>query len=600
MNSSRDSIEAQVSAATRRNWKRLNVKSPKKKLNKRANKKGSDKTFCPPEYLSNPENYEKLQKLLSLIREKNLPIENVMYSLCLNKLQAAGLITSKAGIFTGKNEYLTAFLRNWKISYDWEILHFSLPTDEADIIGMIYQSLLREGDKNKAGSYYTPVKIVQGLLDGLNLKQDSKVLDPCCGTGIFLMNIKGVPPENIVGIDKDFLAVQIAKVNLFVKYKNKDFRPKVFCRDFLTVDENLIAKNKEQGTAFDFIVTNPPWGASLDKALEPVFPELSSGEIFSYFLIKSYRLLSDSGRIHFLLPESILNIKTHADVRKFILSHMGIKQISLFGKCFSGVLTDVVGLLLSKDSKAEEDIRIVKDEEEYQTSSETFLSDKDYVFSLCCNEDNILLNKLYDIDYRTLKKGSLWALGIVTGNNEEALLKRKIKGTEEILTGKEISPYTLSKSGVYIKYNRRNFQQAAKDEIYRAEEKLIYKFISDRFVFAYDDKKRLFLNSANILIPYVKGMSIKTVLAFLNSDVFQYINIKKFKQIKVLKGNLQELPFPYIMPETDKELSSLVDGIISKGAMKNHAKIQALVYEQFKLTPEEIKYIEKCIKKGGK
>lgn len=40
-------------------------------------------------------------------------------------------------------------------------------------------------------------------------------------------------------------------------------------------------------------------------------------------------------------------------------------------------------------------------------------------------------------------------------------------------------------------------------------------------MFAYDDTSSLFLNSANILIPNIPGMSTKTVLAFLNSSLYR-------------------------------------------------------------------------------
>ena len=80
--------------------------------------------------------------------------------------------------------------------------------------------------------------------------------------------------------------------------------------------------------------------------------------------------------------------------------------------------------------------------------------------------------------------------------------------------------------------------------------------------FAYDDKQRLFLNSANILIPKLEEYSIKDVMAFLNSTLFQYIYKMKFNELKVLKGNLLELPFPFILPNgklTDDKIFELYD-----------------------------------------
>ena len=96
----------------------------------------------------------------------------------------------------------------------------------------------------------------------------------------------------------------------------------------------------------------------------------------------------------------------------------------------------------------------------------------------------------------------------------------------------------ISDSENYINYTRENFQQVAPENIYRAKEKLVYKFISKKLIFAYDNKQRLFLNSANILIPKLENYTIKDVMTFLNSTLFQYIYTKKFNELKVLKGNL--------------------------------------------------------------
>ena len=148
----------------------------------------------------------------------------------------------------------------------------------------------------------------------------------------------------------------------------------------------------------------------------------------------------------------------------------------------------------------------------------------------------------------------------------------------------------MKKASRYIKYNRADFQQCAKDEFYRAKEKLVYKFVSSRLCFTYDDKQRLFLNSANILIPEVEGMSIKTVLAFLNSSLFNFLYVKQFNDLKILKGNLSTLPFPKITAEQDKQFSVLVDHALC-GDKEAPKEIDALIYSLYGFIPEELDLI---------
>ena len=73
--------------------------------------------------------------------------------------------------------------------------------------------------------------------------------------------------------------------------------------------------------------------------------------------------------------------------------------------------------------------------------------------------------------------------------------------------------------------------------------KLIYKFISGRLVFFYDDRQRYVLNSANMLIPDNTFPVPARVLAeLLNSDVMNWVFAKLFSTRKILRGDLESLP----------------------------------------------------------
>lgn len=77
-------------------------------------------------------------------------------------------------------------------------------------------------------------------------------------------------------------------------------------------------------------------------------------------------------------------------------------------------------------------------------------------------------------------------------------------------------------------------------------------------------------------------MSTKTVLAFLNSSLYQFLYEKLFGELKVLKGNLMELPFPKIDSETNNTLTMLVEEIISEGK-NNQNDIDEIIYNVYDL-----------------
>ncbi len=550
--------EVLVSQASMRNWERLSVnkKEFKTRMTKRANKRFSQKTIIPVEYFIEPTNIEILTQILATKKD----IKTAIFSLGINYLKSNKI----------SNKYTEKILSEYgkNITPDDDLLKINLPKNETDFLGIVYQSLMTEGSKNQKGSYYTPTNITKDITD--KIQENARILDPCCGTGSFLLSAtkKIKNPQNIYGYDLDENACFIAKINLIVEFKNIEFMPQIFNKDFLLED------NLRQD--FDVIATNPPWGAVTSDEYKKLYPQINSRESFSYFILKSEKFLHKNGKAYFVLPESILNVKVHKDIREFILKNYRIIEIKNIGRAFSGVLSKVVILTLSKQ-KSDTDILIKNNEKEYKINQKYYLKNTNNIFSIIDNFDVNLLKKIYSHTHQTLDNSSIWAIGIVTGNNKKYISKNKTLG-EKIYSGKNILKNKISDSENYINYTREKFQQVAPDNTYRAKEKLVYKFISKKLVFAYDNKQRLFLNSANILIPKLKNYTIKDVMTFLNSTLFQYIYTKKFNELKVLKGNLMELPFPDFDRNSYPKLS-------------NNA-----IFKIFNLTDDEIKYIKNEIK----
>lgn len=314
--------------------------------------------------------------------------------------------------------------------------------------------------------------------------------------------------------------------------------------------------------------------------------------------MKSFSLLKDNGKSIFVLPESILNVAVHRDIRKFILEHFNIETINFIGKPFSGVLTDTIILKLNKSlCLSSNSILLSKENKKFVITQDVYKKNSNYNFSFMDEKDDKLLAKIYAQDYLTLKD-SLWALGIVTGNNKKYVTDTCQEGSETIYTGKDIQRYKLLPATKFINYDRDKFQQVASEEIYRAKEKLVYKFISKKLVFAYDDQSSLFLNSANILIPRIKDYSVKTVLAFLNSELFQYIYMKKFDELKMLKGNLLQLPFPILSEEQNLQIETFVNNYLKTYDVLHLHEIDDIIYNIFGLNDADILYIKKeiCVK----
>ena len=327
-----------ISQATKSNWQRLGVndKEIKTRLSKRANKRFSVKKFIPLEYLSDSNNLAIIEEIVDCKKD----IQSVIYSLALNLLVSNGLITYKNGEIISENPYIYKIFEEFgNVQPLNNLLELTLPDNERDFLGVVYQSMLQEGMKNQKGSYYTPKVVVDKVSSAINI--DSTFLDPCCGTGSFLLAAaeKIQEPENIYGFDLDKTACFISRINLVLKYRDKIFRPNIFNTDFLLFDFDKY---------FDVIATNPPWGAVTSEKYQDKFLEVKSGESFSYFICHCNKFVHPNSRMFLVLPESILNVKVHSDIRRFILDNFSISEICLLGKAFTGVLSDVVMLQLDK------------------------------------------------------------------------------------------------------------------------------------------------------------------------------------------------------------------------------------------------------------
>jgi len=623
-----------VSSATIKNWIKYNYLIPQKnnknlifntlevqklkekitsgeldRLNKRANKKNSNLNFIPDEYIENKEIIKFIKDIVANCKENKLQRNKVLYSIIINILKSNKLINHK---FISQNKIINQELHWWKENtgnYYETLLEIKIPKT-GDVLGVIYQSLIDEGQKAQGGSYYTPKKIVDEIIKQY-VNDSTTFLDPCCGTGQFLLSAteKIKDPTKVWGFDIDEIAVRLARINLILKFPNIQFKPNIYHINFLILNSNPLFKS-DSIPLFDIIATNPPWGAHFSKQqnieLKSIYPKIKSGEIFSYFIQQGLNFLNQDGVLAFVLPESILNVKTHKDIREILINKYNIKKIIYLNRLFKNVFTPVIRLDIIKSNSSNNIIEAEKNNIKYLISQDKLKRQLDFVLNVFQDSQDInLLDKIYNKKHINLKNKADWALGIVTGDNNKYLSDKKNKKNESIITGKEIKKFIISKNSKYIEFEPSNFQQVAPESKYRSKEKLFYKFISKELVFAYDNQKKLSLNSANILIPKIEDYPIKTILALFNSSLYQFIYQKKIGSIKILKNDLEQLPLPIIDQNIHNKIEEQVNILLDtqqdiKDRKTVFDSLDDFIMNIFDLSREEKDYIKKNIKTSNK
>lgn len=404
-----------------------------------------------------------------------------------------------------------------------------------------YESSLSESYRNKEGVFYTPSEIVFHMLKSVEDVECKTFLDPCCGSGNFLVAAleKGFRPENLYAFDTDANAVQITRKRILEK---SGVEPEhIVCGDFLAWAENHVCK-------FDYIFTNPPWGKKIQKQektkLAKAFFAGNSSDTCALFFFASLSLLNKNGVLGLLLPEAFFNIGVFEDARTTLLKHKIIRLID-YGKPFRGLMTKAKAFLMenSENSCSSVSCESFGKSFSYRTQN-AFQSMPKHIINFDLSEEEFdVIKRVYSVPHITLKGHASWALGIVTGNNEKHCKTERGLGDVPIYRGKDIFPDHVVNAGIFIDRNLKDCQQVAPLAFYQAPEKVIYRFINNRIVCYHDKEQRYVLNSANLFILDDDfPLAYQQLVDLLNSDFMNWLFRSIFSTHKILRGDLEELP----------------------------------------------------------
>jgi len=267
-------------------------------------------------------------------------------------------------------------------------------------VGDIYQSLLsaRRRQQAKLGAFYTPHGDVTYMVSKLNLSAESRVLDPCMGSGHFLEEIverlialyaergvgreqaySGIVEHQLYGADIDSFALSLAAIRLFLlSEENADVRPLLlYVHDMLlhspqrealftdaerVVDADVDERARIDAQQFDAVVGNPPYGARKPKYKAGVYgrlygpsqKELNTGSIgtgdrdtYAMFIANGIERLREGGRLCLITNDSYRTLTTYTRLRRRILDRCKIVELLLTDtKHFEGVSFQFAGMAI--------------------------------------------------------------------------------------------------------------------------------------------------------------------------------------------------------------------------------------------------------------
>lgn len=544
------------------------------KLSARANRLSSTQKRLSYQGIKTSQRKKLLEQVVEKTRE--LPPQAAVLAAIICQLNTENLLSGKTAETV--HAWLATVSKKTKLP-QYQIEHFldgtSIPNQNDDFLGALYQSLQSTGEKAGTGSFYTPPQV----LSDLQMPPQTTVYDPCCGSGNILLNVltREHNPAKIYASDVDQTALMICHTNLVMFFGNPDVQLNIFEQSFLEPAE----KAEQQNRQYDVIITNPPWGARFTaeekSRLAAQYKQLNTTETFSICLFNATKLLAPHGKMIFFLPSSFLNVAAHKKIREYLLNMNANITVKFLGAAFKGVFSKTILLQVQKvvpETQADF-IDVIAGENavaggtgggvrSYHVARAACHTPGSVWPLLTTPEESAIIEKVYSFPHVTLEGGRncIFGMGIVTGNNGRfiqdagAVTGVELK-MEPVYRGKNIVPYKILPATEKILFEPELFHQCAPAELYRAK-KIVYRFIYDRPVCAVSDGGELFLNSANFFIPELE-YPWETIVALFNSDLYAFIYKKKFDSVKILRQHLEQLPLPLFTAEQHAQIKKLYE-----------------------------------------
>lgn len=246
----------------------------------------------------------------------------------------------------------------------------NLNKTDLDVKGVAFEQFMDGFFKGDFGQYFTPREIIDFCVKMMKPQNYWDVLDPSCGSGGFLLHAldymrtqandyyeKGTvehfnywhefAAKHLYGIEINDEIARVAKMNMIV---HDDGHTNVISHDALESIDKMYAHNR--GFAkdkFDLILTNPPFGSTINKTQKPYLESFELGNVTDkkgkktprknqssevLFIERIWQFLKPKiGRAAIILPDGILTNSSMQYVRDFILEKFQLLAVVSLPQC---------------------------------------------------------------------------------------------------------------------------------------------------------------------------------------------------------------------------------------------------------------------------
>ena len=264
---------------------------------------------------------------------------------------------------------------------------YSFDVIPIELISSIYEQFFRAGSGKEVlprGIHYTPYHLVAFLMEEVlpfsDANLDVRILDPACGSGIFLvegyrrlvgrlMKSNGyktpraaelirILKDNVFGVDRVEKAIRVAALSLYLTicdylepktiWEEVTFEP--LLNSNLFVDDFFNDKAAFAAEKFDLIIGNPPWVSALSEDAEKYLAsknlKVGDKQVCQAFLWKVADICKPDGQVCMIVSSKALlfNRSSHnSRFRKDFFSRYSVRTIFNFSALRNTLFSHAVG-----------------------------------------------------------------------------------------------------------------------------------------------------------------------------------------------------------------------------------------------------------------
>lgn len=521
----------------------------------------------------------------------------------------------------------------------------------------LYEAMLTAKEKKNLGQVYTPLDIIHKMLKQLfelkTLNKETKILDPSCGGGYFLIEAYKMIKEYLkndvtdryiienmlYGTDIDDFSVFLTKLGLLFTSNINELKYNIYKLDYLTDSFDF--------GRFDIVVGNPPYvghkNSSMEykKALYDKYSDVfyDKSDISYCFFNKSNSVLQTGGIISFITSRYFMEALYADRMRSYIKNNFNIVSLIDFSgnKVFKDAMVSPALITLSNKGRNKKNFSFVKFSDDNTEERFNYNQDKlkDSGWTILKDEDEQLFNRIESISNTCIHDVCTIKQGIITGldkafivdeniidkyNIESNLLKKWIKNSNISKSGIQYNNLYLIYSNIIdheqnypnvIKYlssyknklqNRRECVKGYRKWYELQWSRVQSDFENPKIVFPYKsssnnfylDEKQYFCSADVYLMNNISSsiISLDYFLSYLNSNIFEFY----FKCLAKKVGNNiydyypNKLGSAKIFLPLDRYQQNISDlGKIS---------IELFLKKVFNISEEEVNIIYKYVNKG--